>query len=78
MIFTRDPLRDDVVIRVQATSDLALPWTTLATSTNGGPFSGPGLVWEIDAGQSLKTVEVRDTVNISAAQRRFLRVSVSR
>ncbi|WP_367875335.1 cadherin-like beta sandwich domain-containing protein [Luteolibacter sp. Populi] len=78
MIFTRDPVRDDVVIRVQATSDFTLPWTTLATSTNGGPFSGPGLVWEIEASQGLKTVEVRDTVNISAAPRRFLRISVSR
>ena len=78
MIFTRDPLRDDAVIRVEVTNDLVLPWTTLATSTNGGPFRGPGLYWEIDAGQGLKTVEVRDTINIGAASRRFMRISVSR
>jgi len=78
MIFTRDPSRNDAVIQVQVTSDLAQPWTTLATSTNGGAFSGPGLYWEIDAGQGLKTVEVRDTVNVGVFPRRFMRISVSR
>ena len=31
----------------------------------------------LDAGNGLKTVEVRDTVNMSDASRRFLRISVT-
>ena len=78
MFFTRDPARNDVTIEVQAADRPAGPWTTVAASTLGGVTSGPGYVGEVDALPGLKTVEVRDTVDISpTTASRYLRVKVT-
>jgi uncharacterized delta-60 repeat protein len=72
----RDPTHDDVTIDVQATESPDGPWTTIAISTLGAPFSGPGYVSGDDATPGTKTVEIRDTINIADALARFLRVRV--
>ena len=78
MFVPRDPARNDITVSVEATGDLAAgPWTTLATSTLGAPFSGPGYVDGDDATPGVKIVEVRDVRNISAAAQRWLRVKVT-
>ncbi len=74
----RDPARDDVALVVQAGDSLAGPWSDVASSAPGAPFSGPGYVGGDDAGPGVKTVEVRDTVNLADAPRRFMRVKVTR
>jgi uncharacterized repeat protein (TIGR03803 family) len=73
----RDPARCDISISVQAASDPAGPWMALATSTLGAPFSGPGYVGGDAATPGVKTVEIRDVVNIAAAPRRLLRLSIT-
>ncbi|WP_052573073.1 hypothetical protein [Haloferula sp. BvORR071] len=74
----RDPARNDVTIDVLGADGPEGPWTSLATSAQGAPFSGPGYVTGDDAGPGVKTVEVRDTVRVSEARRRFMRVVVVR
>ena len=76
MIFSRDPARNDITLEVQVAGDLAGPWTIIAMSAGGAAFTGQGAVGETNAG-SLKTVEVRDSVNIGDAPRRFMRVRVA-
>ncbi len=46
-------------------------------ATLGAPFTGPGYVGGDDATPGVKTVEVRDLVNLSAATQRWLRVKVT-
>lgn len=77
MMLSRDPARSDVTIEVRAAGDLTGAWTTVATSTLGAPFTGPGYVGGDDATTAVKLVEIRDIVNLSDATRRFLRVKVS-
>ena len=78
MFFTRDPARNDVTLEVQSADSPAGPWTTVAASTLGGVTTGPGYVGGDDATPGLKTVEVRDTVNLSpATASRYLRVKVT-
>ncbi|OYV04671.1 MAG: hypothetical protein CFE26_15635, partial [Verrucomicrobiales bacterium VVV1] len=77
MFLSRDPGRYDVTLEVQAGDDL-VGWTTIATSALGAPFSGPGYVVGDSASPGVKTVEIRDVVNIANAPRRFLRVKVTR
>jgi hypothetical protein len=72
----RNPAHNDVTVEVQAANNLAGPWAALATSTLGAPFSGPGYVGGDAATPGVKTVEIRDTVNIPDAPERFLRVQV--
>ena len=75
MFFTRDPARNDVTLEVQSADS---PWTTVAASTLGGVTTGPGYVGGDDATPGLKTVEVRDTVDLSSATAsRYLRVKVT-
>ena len=78
LLLARDPSRDDVTIEVQATSDLTGPWATIATSAFGAPFSGPGYVSGDNTAPGLKTVEIRDVVNLESTAQRFLRVRVTR
>ena len=78
IFFTRDTVRNDVTLEVQAAASPAGPWTTVAASTLGGVTTGPGYVGGDDASPGLKTVEVRDTVDISATTSRYLRVKVTR
>ena len=74
----RDPARNDVNLEVQSANTMAGPWTTVATSSLGTPFTGPGYVGGDSATPGVKTVEVRDTVNVTAVSGRVLRVRVSR
>ena len=76
MFIPRDPARNDVTLEVQATGDLLGTWTTIATSTLGAPFSGPGYFGGDSATPGVKSVEVRDTVNLPDAPQRYLRVRV--
>ena len=78
MFFTRDPVRNDVTIEAQAADSPAGPWTTVAASTLGGVTIGVGYVGGDDASPGLKTVEVRDTMDISpTTTSRYLRVKVT-
>ena len=49
MFVPRDPARNDITTEVQAADSPAGPWTTLATSTLGTPFVGPGFVDKFSA-----------------------------
>ena len=77
LFLQRDPARNDVTIEVQAAGALAGPWTTVAASVLGSPFSGAGYVGGDGDGPGLKTVEVRDVVNLADASERFLRIRVT-
>jgi uncharacterized repeat protein (TIGR03803 family) len=68
----RDPVRSDIIITIEATSDPAGPWTTIATSTRGTPFTGPGYLSGDSTSPGLKSVLIRDPG--SSATRRFLRL----
>jgi len=78
ILIQRDPTHSDLTIEVQATDTIAGPWKTIATSGNGAPFTGPGYFSGDDWAPGIKTVEIRDTVNIGDAPARFLRVKVTR
>jgi WD40 repeat protein len=72
----RDPAHSDLTVQVQAADSLTGPWTALATSTTGAPFAGPGYVGGDSNTPGVKIVEVRDTVPMSIATQRFMRVKV--
>ena len=74
----RDLAHNDVTVEVQAADFPNGPWSAVATSTLGAPFAGPGYVAGDGVTPGVKTVEVRDTVNVSDAAQRFLCVKVSR
>jgi trimeric autotransporter adhesin len=100
--FSRVSVATDLTCEVQVTGNLAGPWTTIATSSGGNPFTGPGLVRDIsyadlDPGGggviiSFSSypppppsypgadyfVTVRDTVPLSQASSRFMRLRVLR
>ena len=78
ILIPRDPLRNDVTVIVEAADSPAGPWAALATSTFGEPFTGPGYVGGDAATPGVKTVEIRDTVNIADAPGRFMRVQIVR
>ncbi len=78
MFLPRDPTHNDVTVVVESADSLAGPWSPLATSTLGAPFAGPGYVSGDAATAGVKTVEIRDTVNITDAAGRFMRVRVVR
>ncbi len=73
----RDPAHTDVTIEAQAAGSPAGPWTTIATSALGAPFSGPGYVTGDSASPGMKSVELRDIVEATSAPARFLRVRVT-
>ena len=77
IVVPRDPARADVVLEIQATGNLSAPWTTLAISTNGQPFAGPGLISGDDNSAGVRAVQVQDSVLLTAGSRRFLRLKVS-
>lgn len=74
MRIDRDPARNDVTFEVQASDSPSGPWSTIATSTAGAPFSGSAIVLGDDATPGLRTVEVRDTATLAEHPRRFLRL----
>ena len=73
----RDPERNDITLIVEVSATL-MPndWSTLATSTLGAPFTGPGY-WDGDsATPGARYVTIRDTVPIAPGLRRFVRLRV--
>ncbi|MGH7969341.1 MAG: LamG domain-containing protein, partial [Limisphaerales bacterium] len=76
-VLQRDPTHNDITIEVQGSSNLFGLWQNLAASTNGLPFQGVGYVGGDGAGSGIKTVEVRDSVSVTNATQRFLRVKVT-
>ncbi len=74
LVVSRDPSRNNVNLVAEAAYELAGPWSPLATSTLGAPFIGPGYVSGDDTTPGVKTVVIRDTLSVSDAPRRFLRV----
>lgn len=77
LFIERDPAHNDVTVEILAADDPTGQWAVIAASALGAPFSGPGYVGGDGAGPSLKTVEIRDTVNIADAPARFLRARVT-
>jgi phosphodiesterase/alkaline phosphatase D-like protein len=77
-VFTRDQEKRDLTYVVEVADTLAGPWTALASSVGGNQTSGPGFVRESNAGENKRTVEVLDTVNMTDAPRRFMRLRVVR
>jgi hypothetical protein len=73
----RDPARTDVTVIVEVSQSL-LPgsWTTLASSSGGNPFTGPGYFDGDSASPGLKLVTIRDTQASSLSSMRFIRIRV--
>lgn len=79
MSFMRDPARNDVTIVVEASETLGGAWDALATSIDGAPFTGAGVVRDEAAGNGLVEVEIRDEVPVGDGKpRRFIRLRVFR
>lgn len=77
IIVPRDPARNDVTLIVEASDTLApFSWTTLATSTLGGVFTGAGYFSGDSAAPGVKLVTIRDTQSAAASPQRFIRVRV--
>ena len=75
----RDPSRTDITIHVEVSDTLeALSWINLATSTQGGVFTGPGYYSGDADTPGIKLVTIRDIIPASGAGRRFVRVRVTR
>ena len=75
LIFQRDPAHSDITIEVCATDNLVSgPWTVIATSTLGSAFTGPGYFSGETATSGVKTVEIRDIVNMTGLTKRFLKL----
>lgn len=72
----RDPERTDITIEVKAASSLTGPWTTVASSVNGAPFSGPGYVAGDSNTSGSKTVEIRDVPPANSPMR-FMKVVIT-
>ena len=78
IVVPRDPARTDISIIVEATSTLdSLPWEMLATSTNGGVFTGPGYYGGDSATAGVRFVTVRDIQPFTATTQRFVRVRIT-
>ena len=74
LIVQRDPAHYDITIEVCASANPGGPWTAIATSTLGAAFTGPGYFSGETATSGVRTVEIRDIVNIADAPKRFLKV----
>ena len=102
LYFSRVSVATDITYEIQVTGNLAGPWTTVATSSGGNPFTGLGLVRDISYNDLFWSgggtifinpiyppppplypgrdyfVIVRDTVPMSQASDRFMRLRVTR
>ena len=76
LILNRDPTHSDVTIEVLAGPGVAGPWTVVASSTNGAPFSGSGYVSGEVAGTAVRAVTIKDSAATTGAGQRFMRVRV--
>ena len=73
----RDPAHSDITVIVEVSETLLSgSWTTLASSTSGAPFSGPGYYAGDSASPGLKLVTIRDIQARSASSQRFIRLRV--
>ena len=72
----RDPTHSDATIEVLAGPGVVGPWTVVASSTNGAPFSGPGYVSGEVAGTAVRAVTIKDSAATTGAGQRFMRVRV--
>jgi uncharacterized repeat protein (TIGR02543 family) len=75
---SRDPARHDVTLSVEVASSLLGPWTPIATSLHGAPFSGAGYVQGENEVPGLKTVEIRDPSTVERHKGRFMRVKITK
>jgi hypothetical protein len=76
--FLRDPEKRDITYLVEASNSPAGPWQPLASSTGGSQATGIGYVGESEAAGGKRKVDVRDTIEMSAAPARFMRLGVTR
>lgn len=76
--FLRDPQKPDITYCVEAANSPTGPWQTLATSSSGAQTSGIGYLGESDAADGKRKVDVQDTVEMSVAHTRFMRLRVER
>jgi hypothetical protein len=86
--FSRNPNALDVTYEVQAADSPMGPWSTTATISPGAAATGPGFITEdlifvaggIDGTPMIVSdiVHARDTVSLSEAPHRFLRLKVRR
>jgi len=76
--FVRNRYAGDLTYTVEASDRLdPLAWTTVATMTSGGTWSGSGTVEETAISDSRMRVTVHDAQALVAGQQRFLRLLVS-
>jgi uncharacterized repeat protein (TIGR03803 family) len=78
LALTRDPSRSDVDLSVESSSSPSGPWTTVASSISGAPFSGAGPVDEQLAESGIRLVRVLDRLPLNPGGRRFMRVVATR
>jgi len=77
--FSRHTGRTDLRYLVEATSNLAGAWTSIASSIHGAPVTASGAHSIAESGASaLKTVTVEDTAPAASFATRYLRVRVLR
>ncbi len=76
--FTRDPRKHGLTFTVQANNTLTGVWETIATSNNGAPTTGTGVISETPGTGSEITVNVSDSAEISSNTKRFLRLKITR
>jgi hypothetical protein len=75
--FSQNLNNNDITIQVQAADNPAGPWSPVATSINGSLFTGSGFLSEVESGEDLVTVQVRDPVSVSSATDRYLKITVT-
>lgn len=73
---TRDPSRDDVTIEVQVSTSPEGPWTVVATSLAGAPFTGTAPVMGENGSDAPRLVRILDPTLSSTVTPRFIRVEV--
>jgi hypothetical protein len=71
-----EPSGTDATLEVQASNDLGVtdPWTAIASKVGQGPWTGAATVSVFPAQDGKTPVTVDDTVLVSAASHRFLRL----
>ncbi len=74
--FERIATRNDIDIVVEATPSLQQPWTTIATSSKGDPFTGLAEIEESNASNSPIQVSIFDKGDLQEESARFLRIRV--
>ncbi len=77
--FQRDPMLVDISYIVEATSDLNVTWTQIASSVAGGAMTNLGGAFSVsETGASLRMVTVQDLPAIGVTPKRFLRLRITR